>query len=90
MAPLVQFLDLGDTDYSCHRNSVPKKFRGIDLERFSLFRGKSAPFTVFRVSRNIPLQGTNGTKFRVLTLIHLFLFVLEWFRTSFQRLFSFT
>jgi hypothetical protein len=53
---------------SCQENSVPKKFRGIDSERFSLFRGKSAHFTEFRESQNSPFRGSertrNGIKFR--------------------------
>jgi hypothetical protein len=41
-----------------------KKICGIDSERFSLFRGKSASFAEFRVFRNSPFRGSepNGTK----------------------------
>jgi hypothetical protein len=37
-----------------HRNSVPKKFRGIDIHYSA---EKSVPFADFHMSRNSPLRG---------------------------------
>ncbi len=50
------------------RNFVPKKFRGIDSERFPLFRGRKCSFQGLPSSAEepIPQLGTeqNGTEFR--------------------------
>jgi hypothetical protein len=63
----VWFLSLDD-EYGWERNFVPKKFRGIDSERFLLFRGRKCSFRGILSSAEepIPKLGTeqNGTEFR--------------------------
>jgi hypothetical protein len=57
-----------DPKYGWERNFVPKKFRGIDSERFPLFRGRKCSFPDIPSSAEepIPKLGTerNGTEFR--------------------------
>ncbi len=68
----------------CHRNYVPKKFRGIDSERFSLFYGKKWSFLgILCVSElSIPRFGTerNGTELN--SAKHIFQKSLIWFSLS--------
>jgi hypothetical protein len=46
-------------NYSCHQNSVPKKFSIIYLKSFLYSAEKSAPFTEFRGSEQYRLPGKN-------------------------------
>jgi hypothetical protein len=54
--------------YGWERNFAPKKFRGIDSERFPLFRGRKGSFRGIpnSVEEQIPKLGTeqNGAEFR--------------------------